>query len=731
MKQLVIMSGGFHPFHAGHMALYQAAREQFPGADIVVGATDVQARRPFPFKIKQKLAQLSGVPPKDFVQVQRQFSAADPSIVNRVKNPEDTALIFVRSDKDQGKAPMPAAIDPATGQLPLVTRGANKGKPVSNYLQYYSGNENQLAPMTQHAYMAYLPTVEFGPGMTSATEIRTAWPTLNEKRKTALVMSLYPRTQSNPKLATTVVKLLDTAMGSQGVAEGLEHYNGIEISMEKEDDEIMVTAMMSGGRELGHVLFVIDGEYLAPQDLEVDERYQGQGIAATMYDYVKSKGYKIRRSGQQTDAGAGFWDKHKPGKNVWEQGMAETVNPMTANTAGAGAGMTAGYQRRENQPISESTSLKTTLKAIVNDTGEPVTATFETLKYLAKRYVNAHGELDRGWRMVAMSTGAKWTEKFYKDKLKNELYDLVKYRPNDTADLKDFLRGVEIGGELETKRSFSNISNTLPEILADLGYRLQEPQLIKNAQRWVKNLKDYHAYLASLEADDDDDYSAPAPTKSTLPGQQNAQVEQLVNDLLSKLPKNVAGDIRNAIARSPNKLQALQQELTRRNIAISENQGWAATLEALKPEALTALQQAKQNIEQNRQQEIDQWAQDFQANTAAKFAPRPKPAALPPVPVAQPGERFHTLKDRLAQLDIARRKFEEFNKLSAAIKKKYPLVADELDRIDNSLLQDVKDGAADNYASLLTKLSKYENTLTTRFPGIVKEDPDYIEEKSN
>jgi len=109
----------------------------------------------------------------------------------------------------------------------------------------------------------------------------------------------------------------------QGVAEGSEHYDGIEISMEKEDDEIMVKAMMLGGRELGHVLFVIDGEYLAPQDLEVDERYQGQGIAATMYDYVKSKGYKIRRSGQQTDAGSGFWNKHKPGKNVWEQGVAE------------------------------------------------------------------------------------------------------------------------------------------------------------------------------------------------------------------------------------------------------------------------------------------------------------------------------------------------------------------------------------------------------------------------
>jgi GNAT superfamily N-acetyltransferase len=117
-------------------------------------------------------------------------------------------------------------------------------------------------------------------------------------------------------------QLSDVAMewykAQQPVTEDTEHYNGIEISLEKEDDEIMVKAMMANGRELGHVLFVDEGDYLMPQDLEVDERYQGQGIAATMYDYVKSKGYKIRRSGQQTDAGAGFWNKHRSEQNVWE-----------------------------------------------------------------------------------------------------------------------------------------------------------------------------------------------------------------------------------------------------------------------------------------------------------------------------------------------------------------------------------------------------------------------------
>ena len=95
--------------------------------------------------------------------------------------------------------------------------------------------------------------------------------------------------------------------GQQGVTE--DSYNGIDISMQHDDDEIMITAA-AGGRKLGSVLFVQDGDNLMPQDLEVDECYRGQGIARTMYDYVKSLGYKIRRSGQQTDAGASFWAKH-------------------------------------------------------------------------------------------------------------------------------------------------------------------------------------------------------------------------------------------------------------------------------------------------------------------------------------------------------------------------------------------------------------------------------------
>ena len=196
MKQLVIMPGGFHPFHAGHHALYQSAQEAFPGADIKVAATNDTSQRPFPFKIKEKLAQLAGVKPGDFYQVKSPFRAEE---ITKNYNPEDTQLIFVRSEKDANKPPQAGGIK-------------KDGNPA--YLQPLAG-QDVLYPMNQHAYMTYLPTVEFGPGMTSATEIRTAWPTLNDKRKTALVMSLYPKTQTNPKLASTVVKMLDTAIGEQ------------------------------------------------------------------------------------------------------------------------------------------------------------------------------------------------------------------------------------------------------------------------------------------------------------------------------------------------------------------------------------------------------------------------------------------------------------------------------------------------------------------------------------
>lgn len=210
MATIVIMPGGFHPFHAGHYALYRSAVEAFPDADVYVAATSDTSTRPFPFPVKAKLAKLAGVPANRFVQVKSPFRADE---ITARYNPEQDVLIFVRSEKDAGSPPRP---------------GGTKKDGSPSYLQPWTGKD--VEPFARHAYMAYLPTVEFGPGIKSATEIRSAWPQLDDRRKTAFVMSLYPKTQNNPKLAANVVGLLDAAIGTleenQGWAATYEEIRG-------------------------------------------------------------------------------------------------------------------------------------------------------------------------------------------------------------------------------------------------------------------------------------------------------------------------------------------------------------------------------------------------------------------------------------------------------------------------------------------------------------------------
>lgn len=199
MRQIVIMPGGFHPFHAGHASLYQSAVKAFPNAEVFVAATNDTKTRPFPFSIKEKLAKLAGVADKHFVQVKSPFKSEE---ITSHYNPNEDVLIFVRSEKDKTEQPKP---------------GGTKKDGSPAYFQPWTGKN--LQPFSKHAYIAYLPTVEFGPGITSATEIRNAWPKLDDRRKTAMVMSLYPVTQKNPKLAANVVKMLDMGMGNE-LAEG-------------------------------------------------------------------------------------------------------------------------------------------------------------------------------------------------------------------------------------------------------------------------------------------------------------------------------------------------------------------------------------------------------------------------------------------------------------------------------------------------------------------------------
>lgn len=98
-----------------------------------------------------------------------------------------------------------------------------------------------------------------------------------------------------------------------------EEYHGLSFTMKEQDGILLVKALNDYGMPIGYVEFIMDGDELDPQDLWVDEDSRGIGVAKVMYDFIKSHGYEIHRSWDQTDAGKGFWDKHR-GKDVrvWE-----------------------------------------------------------------------------------------------------------------------------------------------------------------------------------------------------------------------------------------------------------------------------------------------------------------------------------------------------------------------------------------------------------------------------
>ena len=201
MANIVIMPGGFHPFHAGHAALYNSIKKKYgASSDIYVAASDSQKQRPFPFKIKEKLAQISGVPTGEFVQVKSPFV---PKEITDNYDPNKDSIVFVRSEKDRNEHPKP---------------GGTKKDGTPGYFQALPKSGSKVGSFKDVGYMDYLPTEEFA-GITSATEIRNNWPKLDTEGKGQFVEQIYPHIAGNDKLINNVIKLLDSALTDE-ITEG-------------------------------------------------------------------------------------------------------------------------------------------------------------------------------------------------------------------------------------------------------------------------------------------------------------------------------------------------------------------------------------------------------------------------------------------------------------------------------------------------------------------------------
>jgi hypothetical protein len=295
MKKLVIVPGGFHPFHAGHKALYDAAQAAFPRADLFVAATADTSTRPFPFKLKKTLAQAAGIPGNRFIQVKSPFRAEE---ITQMYDPTDTELIFVRSEKDRDTQPQ---------------SGGTKRDGSPSYLQPYTRTGRQS--FDRHAYMVYLPVATFGPGMTSATEIRSKWPEMEPEQKTALIKTMYPATMDKNAAAEKIVSMFDTTIGVTTTEATLinDPDSGLQIQpaggMGTWDEASLVSnlarkfadmvAMVKNRkyRDLHHVLYqagVVENMVHALAELQGFEKKQGRrpiarGREIDITDYLEEK----------------------------------------------------------------------------------------------------------------------------------------------------------------------------------------------------------------------------------------------------------------------------------------------------------------------------------------------------------------------------------------------------------------------------------------------------------
>ncbi len=186
---IAVMPGGFHPFHPGHKSLYDWAVKTFGQRNVYVAATNDTAARPFPFDVKKKLAGMAGVPESNFIQVKSPFNAMSyKDIVDA-----DTALVFVRSQKDKSEQPLP-------------DQTKKNGEP--GYLRTYTGKD--LNTSDEMGYMAYGPTINFdfsGMQIKSASELRATWPEMSDEDKLKAAKLMYGNG------AEAAVQLLNKALG--------------------------------------------------------------------------------------------------------------------------------------------------------------------------------------------------------------------------------------------------------------------------------------------------------------------------------------------------------------------------------------------------------------------------------------------------------------------------------------------------------------------------------------
>jgi hypothetical protein len=217
-----------------------------------------------------------------------------------------------------------------------------------------------------------------------------------------------------------------------------------------------------------------------------------------------------------------------------------------------------------NEDVSKETSVRNISDILTTELPE----LYRKLEKMADNYARDKGEINKGYYFITGSTKSNWYHNVFVKSMKASLYNLAKSLPqNVRGQLSNFLN-TTIGYD-----SFSQVEDSLVGIIAAIGKVTKNSELSHAAEAANHAINHYKSHLIKLNSDAaDDDYDEPAAPKVNTPNpiaQQNNAANSIIDQTLARLDRNQAGEIRNAIARSGNKLAALQQELTRRGIVLN------------------------------------------------------------------------------------------------------------------------------------------------------------------
>jgi hypothetical protein len=157
---------------------------------------------------------------------------------------------------------------------------------------------------------------------------------------------------------------------------------------------------------------------------------------------------------------------------------------------------------------------------------------------------------------------SQWYKTVYETQMKVALYSLMKYLPKGLKkELSDYL-DIMPGG-------FRQFQDILIPLLARAGQELNNKSLSNGAHAAQAAIKKFNTLVSKLSVEEPSGYDTPKQPKKANPiAGQNQSAEGIINDVLGRIDKKHAGEIRNIVARSDNKLMTLQQELSKRGIKL-------------------------------------------------------------------------------------------------------------------------------------------------------------------